>query len=528
MMCCSSGTIVNYAVLANILQQNAAQGNNNTLSNLAGTCAQAMMAQSTAVSSNRNNQGGPSSNFITDNSSTMNSMIAGSTPITNQQQQLNQVSTFQEQQQQKQNLQAYISRVSSLTNGSSLSGGKSDAGSASNGAVPASAPIVNAPGPALLNNTGGGLTSASTVIRLANLQQQQSNLHSLTGGGIQGLDPNSLMAGGQQGNLSSLVAGGQQGNLSSLMVAGQQSNLSSIVAGGQQGGGGALASTVSLVGESAINQAPQLNAQQSFNGSLAPIALPNLNQSSIQQSTLNENGFSSTTSRAAINLASFNDRGFVTDGASSSANSVGASRISDESTLPSHVLQAQQNDPSRRSMPLWAPEDEKRLSTQQCWLRKQIETFPATTRDVRTRGRNRLLDIGQIGIQCIHCKNVPQEGRGKGSSYFPASIKSVYQSAQNMLTFHFKEDTCPLVPRHVLQQMREAGETSSICPRMAPKAGKSRTGGGKAYWESSAASITGLVDTTVGIRYGNDVQNYLPLDSIAQKDPTTIATILQQ
>ena len=50
---------------------------------------------------------------------------------------------------------------------------------------------------------------------------------------------------------------------------------------------------------------------------------------------------------------------------------------------------------------------------------------------------------------------------------------------------------------------------------MAPKAGKSRAGGGKAYWESSAATITGLVDTTVGIRYANDVQNYRPLESIA-------------
>merc|ERR1719420_1681480 len=85
-----------------------------------------------------------------------------------------------------------------------------------------------------------------------------------------------------------------------------------------------------------------------------------------------------------------------------------------------------------------------------------------------------------------------------------------------MLTLHFKEDTCPLIPRRLLQQMRDAGEASTMNPRMAPKAGKSRAGGGKAFWEACARNVTGLVDTTVGIRYLNDnIQNYHPLESIA-------------
>ncbi len=110
-------------------------------------------------------------------------------------------------------------------------------------------------------------------------------------------------------------------------------------------------------------------------------------------------------------------------------------------TSPGPLLQSHYLSSNRRCVLLWTSEDDQRLSTQQCWLRKQIETFPASARDVGARGRNRLLDIGQVGIRCIHCKNLPQEGRGKGSSYFPASIKSIYQSAQNLLSFHFKEDT---------------------------------------------------------------------------------------
>ena len=184
-------------------------------------------------------------------------------------------------------------------------------------------------------------------------------------------------------------------------------------------------------------------------------------------------------------------------------------------SLPNHVLQVQHIDPKVRCVPLWTNDDESRLSTQQCWLRKQIETFPASERDVRrhTRGRNRILELGQVGIQCIHCKNLPQEGRGKGSSYFPSSTKGIYQAAQNILAYHFKEDTCPIITQQLLQEMREAG-SSGIPRHLAPKAGKSRSGGGKSFWEVSAVRTTGLVDTTVGIRYSNDHQNYRPLESV--------------
>lgn len=184
-------------------------------------------------------------------------------------------------------------------------------------------------------------------------------------------------------------------------------------------------------------------------------------------------------------------------------------------TIPSHVIEAQKIDPQIRCVPLWTHQDQSRLSTQQCWLRKQIETFPASQRDVRrhTRGRNRILQLGQIGIQCIHCRNLPQEGRGKGSSYFLSSTKGIYQAAQNILAYHFKEDTCPIISKKLLQEMKDAG--SAGCPRhLAPKAGKSRSGGGKSFWEDVAVRITGLVDTTVGIRYADDRQNYRPLDSV--------------
>ena len=112
-------------------------------------------------------------------------------------------------------------------------------------------------------------------------------------------------------------------------------------------------------------------------------------------------------------------------------SAVAITRAGTVPTPPSHnIVQTHHLTRNRRCVKLWTPEDNKRPSTQQCCLFKHIETFPASSQDVGARGRNRLLDISQIGIRCIHCKNLPQEGLGRGSSYFPAFVKSIYQSAQ--------------------------------------------------------------------------------------------------
>ncbi len=174
-----------------------------------------------------------------------------------------------------------------------------------------------------------------------------------------------------------------------------------------------------------------------------------------------------------------------------------------------HKLKEVVGDPFTKFVQLWTPEDEGRLSVQQCWLRKQLETFPASDKDVsrHARGRNRQIALGEVGIQCIHCKHLSQEGRGKGSSYFPSTIASIYQSAQNILFQHFKEDTCPLIPRRLLREMIEAGNDDKVSRVMVPKAGKSRAGGGKSFWAQSASKI-GLVDTIAGIRYSDDPRYY--------------------
>jgi len=140
------------------------------------------------------------------------------------------------------------------------------------------------------------------------------------------------------------------------------------------------------------------------------------------------------------------------------------------------------------------PEDSRKLSSHQVFLRHQIEAFQATEDDIttHTRGRNKPIMIGQVGIRCRHCSHLPVARRQKGSTYFPNSLSGLYQAAQNMSTTHMRCGLCTEMPSAVKQQfaLLIASKTSS--------------GAGRPYWAKSAEKL-GLVDTEDGIRFIHDL-----------------------
>lgn len=140
------------------------------------------------------------------------------------------------------------------------------------------------------------------------------------------------------------------------------------------------------------------------------------------------------------------------------------------------------------------PEDYDILSTHQIFLRHQIEAFRASEEDVSThkRGRNKPVNIGQIGIRCRHCAHLHVGKRQKGSAYFPASLLGLYQSAQNMCTTHMQCGLCSEMPLDTKQQFARLLSINS------------GYGAGRPYWASAAMKL-GLVDTEDGIRYDKDL-----------------------
>lgn len=128
--------------------------------------------------------------------------------------------------------------------------------------------------------------------------------------------------------------------------------------------------------------------------------------------------------------------------------------------------------------------DDDLLSDHQILLRKQIEYFEAGPQEVQsiTHGRRREIQIGQVGIRCKHCAAVPPRNRSKGSVYYPASLRALYQAAQNMAASHFTS-SCEMIGEDLKAQFQ------------ALQGAKASAGhGGKKYW-SDCAKAVGIVET---------------------------------
>lgn len=135
--------------------------------------------------------------------------------------------------------------------------------------------------------------------------------------------------------------------------------------------------------------------------------------------------------------------------------------------------------------------DNSTLSDHQILLRQQIEFFEATSQDVRffCPSRRGEISIGQVGIRCKHCAAVLQpHERKKGCVYFPASLRALYQAAQNMGTTHFLGN-CDYVSPQVQQRLQAYVDAPA-------RAGY----GGKNYWAQSARN-RGIYETELGLRF---------------------------
>ena len=143
-------------------------------------------------------------------------------------------------------------------------------------------------------------------------------------------------------------------------------------------------------------------------------------------------------------------------------------------------------------MILAQPEDCQKLSGHQLLLRQQIEFFEATEEDTttHTRGRNKRILLGQVGIRCRHCAHLPVNRRQKGSTYFPANTLGIYQAAQNMSSTHMQCGLCSEMPESIKQEFARLLATKNIS-----------NGSGRPFWAKSAQKL-GLYDTVdEGIRF---------------------------
>ena len=138
---------------------------------------------------------------------------------------------------------------------------------------------------------------------------------------------------------------------------------------------------------------------------------------------------------------------------------------------------------------LYHPDDKQWFSKQLCILRAQIEAFAATPADLEAKKKGGMHRqpplVGQVGIRCIHCKQVPWKKRAKLSESFPSRIQNIHQSVRNFQRHHF--DRCQSIPSDVRKKFELARDQTAAQSKMRASL----------YWQTNAYRM-GLVDAEDG------------------------------
>ena len=152
---------------------------------------------------------------------------------------------------------------------------------------------------------------------------------------------------------------------------------------------------------------------------------------------------------------------------------------------------------SPRSMPLFLgkKQDDLWLSDLHCFIRSNCaEIFVTTVEDIAVEkwGKSRQIVPGQVGIRCVHCRDVESWARAAQSVSFPSRINGIYSAVTMMQRRHLA--LCQHIPDQVRAKISELKEYSvDSC----------NTPGRQQYWVDSAKEM-GLIDTSKGIKFSKE------------------------
>jgi len=168
------------------------------------------------------------------------------------------------------------------------------------------------------------------------------------------------------------------------------------------------------------------------------------------------------------------------------------SQLSDSaifSTAQGQQKQPGTKNPSRLSIPL----DCTYLDPVHNFLRCHcIEVFVASNADMRAPGKGaRPSKIGQVGLRCFFCKDVPKNKLTKQAVCFPSKRETIFESVRNYQRTHMT--ACPCFPEQMKAKYERLTQQVGL-QRMSQKYTK-------AYY-AEAASELGIVETPNGLVIG--------------------------
>lgn len=170
------------------------------------------------------------------------------------------------------------------------------------------------------------------------------------------------------------------------------------------------------------------------------------------------------------------------------------SETSDEASFSSYdkSVRPQGTEWYTGSTSLSLSDDDEVLSPLHCFLRRYcVEAFSATAQDVATprycKSHGNKIVVDQVGIRCLHCKNLPIQSRPERAVCYPSSLRNIYHSIETWQRRH--SVLCEDIPGWIKRDLTKLIQSS-----------RSTAGGRRQYWEGSAKKL-GLVDTPRGVRF---------------------------
>lgn len=123
------------------------------------------------------------------------------------------------------------------------------------------------------------------------------------------------------------------------------------------------------------------------------------------------------------------------------------------------------------SRALGSPSDSQNLPSLHVFIRYQIEVFSAGKKELAqpAPGRKSPIQLGQVGLRCLHCKHLPIQLRTKRSESYPNKVNRIYSSVSDFKFDHFQH--CPQVPPQVREQFQLLKQFPDQSPRPLSQSG---------------------------------------------------------
>jgi hypothetical protein len=164
------------------------------------------------------------------------------------------------------------------------------------------------------------------------------------------------------------------------------------------------------------------------------------------------------------------------------------------STSPSSICHPPSSSNIHHVVSLAVPSDSVFLDQVHIFLRSScIELFTTTVDDMGRPGRGaRASFVGQVGLRCAWCKNLPMAELPTQAICYPSKRDTIYESVRNYQRKHI--EICPCLTQELKEKYKAM--SNSIGP--SNKSQKML----RAYY-AEASSDLGLVDTPKGLIFGS-------------------------